>query len=292
MSTYSIKDLEHLSGIKAHTLRVWEQRYNIVNPKRTDTNIRYYDVEDLKLVLNISLLNEHGFKISKIARMTPDAMQREITSLTQRSNTYSDQIQALTVSMIDLDEERFEKTMATNILQHGFEKTMLNVIYPFLHKIGLLWQTGAVNPAQEHFITYLIRQKLIVAIDGQLAHSHSGQKKFILFLPDGELHELSLLFANFLVRSRQHKVIYLGQSMPYEDVVEAHRIHEPEYIFSIITTMPGPSDIQAYVDRLGGGFPGSTVLLTGFQVVGQDLQVPDNVRILNRMDELIELLEA
>src|SRR4028119_2082894 len=162
MSVYSIKDLEHLSGIKAHTLRIWEQRYNIIRPKRTDTNIRYYDDTDLKLVLNISLLKEHGFKISEIARMTMEDMSQEVLSLTDKNLRYSDQIQALTLSMIDLDEERFEKIMSTNALQVGFEQTMINIVYPFLIKIGVLWQTGAISPAQEHFISNLIRQKLTV----------------------------------------------------------------------------------------------------------------------------------
>jgi DNA-binding transcriptional MerR regulator len=195
-------------------------------PKRTDTNIRYYDDTDLKLVLNISLLKEHGFKISEIARMTMEDMSQEVLSLTDKNLRYSDQIQALTLSMIDLDEERFEKIMSTNALQVGFEQTMINIVYPFLIKIGVLWQTGAISPAQEHFISNLIRQKLIVAIDGQIMRRNDCPK-YMLFLPEGELHELSLLFANYLLRSRQNRVIYLGQSLPFVDVAGAYDIYRP-----------------------------------------------------------------
>lgn len=288
---YSIKDLEQLSGIKAHTLRIWEQRYNILQPKRTDTNIRYYDDTDLKLVLNISLLNENGYKISKIADMPLDEMYREVVNLTERNHSYPEQIQALTISMIDLDEDRFEKVMATNILHFGFEKTMINIVFPFLSKIGILWQTGAINPAHEHFITYLIRQKLIVAIDGQVKNYNNAPDKFMLFLPEGELHEISLLFASFLMKARNKRVIYLGQSLPFHDLVEAAKIHNPAYLFSIITTTPGMTDVQNYIEKLSEQFADSTILLSGYQVVAQDVQAPDNVNIIYQMNDLIAFLE-
>jgi len=159
MSNYSIKDLEQLSGIKAHTLRIWEQRYNIIAPKRTDTNIRTYDDRDLKLVLNIALLKDHGHKISEISKLSLDEMNREVIKISDRQQNYPDQIHALTISMIDLDEDRFEKIISTNILQFGFENTIINIVYPFLSRLGTLWVTGSVGPAQEHFISNLIRQK-------------------------------------------------------------------------------------------------------------------------------------
>ncbi len=194
MSSYSIKDLEQLSGIKAHTLRIWEQRYNFIIPKRTDTNIRYYDDKDLKLILNVSLLRENGYKISKIADMDQEQIAGAVLEITEKNFSFSDQIHSLVLAMIDLDEERFEKIMSTNILQTGFENTMLSIIFPFLSKIGVLWQTGSITPAQEHFISNLIRQKLIVAIDGCYVPSKEINNKYLLFLPEGELHEISLLF--------------------------------------------------------------------------------------------------
>jgi DNA-binding transcriptional MerR regulator len=292
MSVYSIKDLEHLSGIKAHTLRIWEQRYNIISPKRTDTNIRLYDDVDLKLVLNISLLKDHGFKISEIAKMSVDDMTEEVRMITEKQLLYPDQIQALTLAMIDLDEDRFEKIMSVNILQQGFEQTMINIIFPFLTKIGTLWQTGAISPAHEHFITYLIRQKLMVAIDGQIPSKKAFPKKYMLFLPDGELHEISLLFANFLLRSRQNKVVYLGQSLPFHDLCGVYDIHKPEFLFSIITSTPSHHEVQPYVDRLAAKFPKAHILLTGYQVVAQDIDIPDNVTILKSVQEMIDFIEA
>jgi DNA-binding transcriptional MerR regulator len=289
MSNYSIKDLEQLSGIKAHTLRIWEQRYNIISPKRTDTNIRTYDDQDLKLVLNISLLKDHGYKISDISRLSVKEMYRDVIKFSDRQLSYPDQIHALTISMIDLDEERFEKIISTNILQFGFESSMINIIYPFLSRIGTLWVTGSVGPAQEHFITNLIRQKIIVAIDGQVSKQRPDSKKYMLFLPEGELHEISLLFANYIIRARYNKVIYLGQSLPFNELVFAYNLHKPDYIFSTITSVPSNSDVQPFVNKLMRTFPESHILLTGYQVVGQDIQTDDNATIINNIDDLVRL---
>jgi len=289
MSNYSIRDLEQLSGIKAHTLRIWEQRYDILKPDRTDTNIRTYDDKDLKLVLNIALLKDHGYKISEISKMEADEMSKEVMSISDKQMNYPDQIHALTISMLDLDEERFEKIVSTNTLQFGFENMMVNIIYPFLSRIGTLWITGSIGPAQEHFISNLIRQKLIVAIDGQLPSLRSGAKKYLMYLPEGEMHEISLLFGNYIVRSRQNKVIYLGQSLPFNELSFAYQMHKPDYIFTVITSVPGQDEIQKYVYRLSKEFPDSKILLTGYQVVGQDIDCPDNVEVITQIRQLMEI---
>jgi len=289
VSTYSIKDLEQLSGIKAHTLRIWEQRYNLLCPKRTDTNIRFYDDDDLKLILNVALLNDNGFKISKIASMEMPEMREEVMKLTERSLTHDDQIHALTICMIEMDEERFEKILSSNIIKLGFEQTMMNIIYPFMSKIGVLWQTGAINPAQEHFISNLVRQKLIVAIDGQVV-SASG-KKFLLFLPEGELHEISILFATFLIKNKGHKVIYLGQNTPNEDLNQVYEIHHPEFLMTVITTSPTVEHVEEYINGLSDRFSNAEILVTGYQVIGQDLNFPSNVRQLNYIKDIKDFLE-
>ncbi len=289
MSTYSIKDLEQLSGIKAHTLRIWEQRYNLLSPKRTETNIRFYDDQDLKLILNVALLNDNGVKISKIASMDSVEIREEVMKLTERSLTHDDQIHALTICMIEMDEDRFDKILSTNIIKLGFEQTMMNIIYPFMSKIGVLWQTGAINPAQEHFISNLVRQKLIVAIDGQI--SKGGGKKFLLFLPEGELHETSMLFASYLIKNKGHKVIYLGQSTPYEDLLSVYNLHQPEYLLTVITTSPSSEYVQEYLNSLSKRFPNANILVTGYQVIGQDLVFPANARLLNYIRDIKEFLE-
>ena len=166
MANYSIRDLENFTGIKAHTLRIWEKRYNIVKPKRTCTNIRYYDDEDLKKLLNISILNRNGIKISNIVEMSDQAISEKVMSFASTKTDTDTQVESLVVAMIDLDERKFEKIFTTAVLRLGFEETVLRILYPFFERIGILWQIGTISPAQEHFISNLIRQKLIVAREG------------------------------------------------------------------------------------------------------------------------------
>jgi DNA-binding transcriptional MerR regulator len=291
VANYSIKDLEHLSGIKAHTLRIWEQRYALIQPSRTETNIRFYDQEDLKLILNVSLLKDNGFKISKIASMSQEEMFSAVIEVSEKSTSFADQIYALTLSMIDLDEQRFEKIISTNILKIGFERTMMNVISPFLAKIGIMWITDAINPAQEHFITHLIRQKIMVAIDGQYSTTDANSFKYMLFLPEGELHELNLLFANYLVKARNNRVIYLGQTLPLGDLKLAYETYKPEYLLTVLTSKPLDMTTEEYLNNLSTSFPGSKMLVSGRQVVGQDLKLPENIIQITSLPHLIEFIE-
>lgn len=292
MGRYSIKDLEHLSGIKAHTLRVWEQRYNIIEPKRTPTKIRYYDDEDLRLILNISFLNRNGHRISKIAKMESDEIQEAVRRISDSNLEFPNQVNALVIAMVGLDEERFEKIISTNTLQFGFEKTMMQIVYPFLEQIGILWQTGSINPAHEHFISNLIRQKLIVAIDGQISPLEADAKKYALFLPEGELHELSLLFANYVVRSRQAKAIYLGQNLPLKDLGSVCEAYEPDFVFSVITSYPSAEELTAYLVELRRRVGDSQIILTGYQVIQMRDQLPDDIIVVGNLEEFIDLIDS
>jgi MerR family transcriptional regulator, light-induced transcriptional regulator len=288
VGNYSIKDLETLSGIKAHTLRIWEQRYHIIQPKRTDTNIRFYGDEELKLILNISLLNQNGYKISKIAEMSPEDIALNVMSLSSEPNKFPEQVNMLVMAMMDLDEDRFERIVSRCILQFGLERMMVNVIYPFLNKVGLLWQIGTINPYQEHFISNLIRQKLIVAIDGQLENQRKDAHKFLLYLPENEMHEIGLLFATYLLKSRGHKVYYLGQSLPMEDLKQACKLCEPDYTFSVVTTL-NPMDVASVANELADNFPNITHLLSGFQVTS--VAQIKNVVLIHQVHDFITFLD-
>ncbi len=289
MSQYSIRDLEQLSGIKAHTLRIWEQRYNILAPQRTDTNIRFYGDQELKLILNISVLKDHGFKISEIAKLDDDELKKEVSSLSETELKFPDQINALTIAMIDLDEDAFEDTVNHTIQTFGLEDTMINVIYPFLSKIGILWLTGSIGPSQEHFISNLIRQKIIVAIDKLPKIDSKNKDKIVIFNPEGEYHEIGILFANYIFKSQGKKVIYLGQSLPFEDVKFVIEKHEPNYIFTSITSFPSQIDVQFYINKLGEAFPHIKIYLTGMQIVGQTLQLNQNMKIISTVEEMSKL---
>ncbi|MFQ3212895.1 MAG: DNA-binding transcriptional MerR regulator [Marivirga sp.] len=291
MSNYSIKDLENLSGIKAHTLRIWEQRYHFIEPKRTETNIRFYSDEDLKLILNIATLKENEFKISKIAEMSHQEISDKVLTIAEKNMRFPDQINSLTLGTVDMDEDRFEKILSNNIAKYGFEQTMLKVVYPFLAKIGMLWQTGSIMPAQEHFISNLIRQKMSVAIDQNFVTNEESKGKWLLYLPEGELHELSLLFSSFLLRSRKYKVIYLGQNLPQADLQEVKRLQNPDFILTLSTTYPKRSEVQGYIDEVAELFGDARLFVGGYQVIGEDLIKKENVEFLYKMDDLVSFLD-
>lgn len=291
MAVYSIKDLEKLSGIKAHTIRIWEQRYGIIQPKRTQTNIRYYDDDDLKLVLNIAMLNRNGVKISKIAKMNKQEIGDKVAEVSEINFEHGTQLDALTISMIEMDELKFDRIISTNIHQLGFERTMLEVIYPFLEKLSLLWLTGSVNPAQENFISYLIRQKIIVAIDKEPLPAIKKAKKFIIYLPEGEKQELSILFMHYLLKSRGHQVVYLGLDISLSDIRDACQIVQPDYIFTMITETFAKESVQRYVDRLAGVCAKAHILLSGYQVVYQNVYSSEKVSILKSLDQTLQFLE-
>jgi MerR family transcriptional regulator, light-induced transcriptional regulator len=233
---YSISELAMLSGIKPHTIRIWEQRYGLLKPSRTDTKIRYYTDEDLKQLMNVSLLNRNGVKISKIACLCKDGLKDKVNEIETTCCTNQIIVDQLTKCMIAFDEQAFEKLINSAILKHGFKIVMLEIIYPFLEKIGLLWVTGNINPAQEHFISNLIRQKIIVAIDGHVCHFTSKSKKVMMFLPQHELHELSLLFFAYHLKTQNHHLIYLGSNIPNADVQPVIDVYEPDYVFTVLTS--------------------------------------------------------
>lgn len=276
----------------AHTLRIWEQRYGIINPKRTVTNIRYYTDEDLKSLLNIALLNKNGFKISKIAGMSGEEIAQKVAAISEVNFENATQLDALTISMIEMDESKFEKIVSTNIEQYGFERTMLEVINPFLEKLGLLWLTGSINPAQEHFISSLIRRKIMVAIDNEPIVTDPSVPKFLLYLPENETQELSLLFMHYLLKVRGKRVVYLGQNIPFEDLRTVHDIHRPDFLFTILSETFFKEPVQTYIQKLSRTFHDCTLLLTGYQVVAHPFSAPANVRVLDSLHETIVLLDS
>ena len=271
MGQYSIKELEQLSGIKAHTIRIWEKRYNLIEPQRTATNIRFYSDEDLKKIINVSILNTNGIKISKIAEMSSDEIVETILGLNSTSGDLSNYVNQLTLAMVDLDEEKFESILSGLFHRSTFEQTITGIVYPFLEKIGVLWQTHNITPAQEHFISNLIRQKLIVAIDS-LPLPAKTASKVLLFLPENELHELGLLFSHYLLRKAGYQTFYLGQAVPHGDLIQVFNTHQPDMLVTALTTAISKGKLIEYLGRLTGDFPCSRILVGGSQVQSIDYQ--------------------
>lgn len=235
MNDFTIKDLENLSGIKAHTIRIWEQRYNFLKPQRTDTNIRYYSNEELKTILNVALLNKYGHKLCHIDRMQPEEICAKVLTLGEAEAVQERIVNELVRTMVEIETDKFEAILGKYIRENGMENAMLKIVFPFLEKIGILWQTGHIMPAQEHFVSNIIRQKIIVAIDS-VPTPLPAAKSVILFLPEKEHHELGLLFLYYLLKSRGIKVTYLGANVPMGDAENVVKMLKPDMAFVHLTS--------------------------------------------------------
>jgi len=262
MKKYSIRDIEKLTGISVFTLRAWEKRYCITSPERTSTNIRFYCHNDLKRILNISLLINNGHKISKIACLDNEMLCELVLEAGKNKNDDNIYITGLIDAMISVDEEKFNSVFEESVQHSGFENTMIHVVYPFLQKIGILWQTGNTNPAQEHFAEHLVREKLIAA-----SYSLEKPKKFkgtfLLFLPVHETHETGLLFYNYLLRKKGYRVIYLGAAVAFEDMVITEKTRPADYLLTFFESTVTDVVLQQYVYQLKKTFPGKTVFISG-----------------------------
>lgn len=278
MGLYSISHIEELTGIKSHTIRIWEKRYNMFTPDRTDTKIRVYNDDDLKQLLNISFLNKHGFKISKIAEMDKNQLDKEITRFLEVGQNEEAFINQLIVSMINLDEVAFEQVMDKLITNFGLEKAILEVIYPFLRRVGVMWLTNNILPYQEHFISNLVRQKIIVGIDKIKITNESKAPKIILYLPEWELHEIGLLLSHYRFKMMGFRTYYLGSSVPQKDLEEVIKLIQPDIVFTIFTVHKPQEFLEQYITNLSDANPETNFTITtnqfeAFQSTNKNLTV-------------------
>lgn len=292
MAVYSIKELENLSGIKAHTIRIWEKRYSLIEPHRTNTNIRYYTDEDLKKILNVAVLNRHGIKISNIAKLDDLELKEEIIRVAGSSHSSDTIVDSMVMAMIDFDEYKLESLIDKSISKIGLKSTVTEVLYPFIYKVGILWQSGDVYPAQEHFVTFLIRQKIIAATDSLSNTFNPNGKKFLLLLPEGEWHEIGLLIAQYLIKEARHEVIYLGQSVPYSDVLAIGAAKKFDAVLLSYTTSQPGFDLLVYLKDLGGAFPDKKVLFMANKTEDQVLGLSPNHIHLPEISHLTAFLSS
>lgn len=290
MGNYSIKELEKLTGIKAHTIRIWEKRYQLISPQRTASNIRFYSDDDLKKIINVSVLNGHGVKISSIARMSTDELQKKILEISATGNQADIHVDNLITSMIDMDEEKFKNELSVLEEKSGFERTVTDIIYPFLEKIGIFWQTGNITPAHEHFISNLIREKLIVAIAG-LPVPPKTAIRAMLFLCEGELHEIGLLFCHYITRKNGFRTFYLGQSVPLADLKEVYAVHKPHLLITSMTSTPSPNQLDEYIQTLCSDFPSSRILASGYLLRNTSFRFSKNLTVFKNVTELPDILQ-
>ncbi len=291
MNSFTIKDLENLSGIKAHTLRIWEQRYNFLKPNRTFTNIRYYSNDELKTILNIALLNKYGFKISHIDKMNQAEIKEKILSLNQAQAQQERIVNELIQQMVDMDIEAFENTLSNYIMARGIERTITQIIFNYMEKIGILWLTNHINPAQEHLVTNIIRQKLIVGIEG-ISTSLRLNKTILLFLPEAEYHELGLLFMYYILKSRGANVIYLGANVPLADVAYVVNLKKPDYLYSHITTPGQNFNFDKFILNVSKNFKDVPCLISGPLTQNYEKKIHPPVVFKKSFSEVMEFVSG
>jgi len=291
MTKFTIKDLENLSGIKAHTIRIWEQRYSFLKPSRTDTNIRYYSNDDLKTILNISILNKYGYKISHINRMSAADVQVRVAELNLAGAQQERIVNELIQLMVDLDIAGFEKILDKQINTNGIEKTIIRTIFPFFERIGILWQTGHINPAQEHLITNLIRQKIIVGID-QAKPLLKVKRSFLLFLPEREYHELGLLLVYYLLKKRGAEVFYIGANVPLKDVEFITETKKPDYIYIHLTSTSPGFNFQKFLSQTSERISKPKIIISGYVTHDYKKPLPKNVEFKHSLLELVEFISS
>lgn len=289
MGRYSINDIARLTGIKAHTIRIWEKRYGIFTPERTDSNIRWYSDGTLKKILKVAVLNNNGFKISHIADFSEAEINKQVEQLTANSsNGFDNQIDALLAATIDLDEKAFNVIYEALKSKVEFDVIVTEVFYPFFTKVGTLWQIGSINPAQEHFISNLIRQKMLVAID-QLPVPVS-ENTVLLFLHENELHEIGLLFYNYLLRKKGVNTIYLGQCVPFDDLVIITRTLKFNKVITSFISIQDEEMLIAYIHKIAAVFKEKQLFVTGNQLKELNLKLPPHVQFIQSINSFSSIV--
>lgn len=249
MVTYSVAQVEALTGIKAHTLRIWERRYDFLDPMRTPTNIRYYSDVQLKQLLNFGILVRNGYRVSKLDKMTDEEVYEEVTKvLADPASESSDEMKGLTLSMLEMNEEDFDNIFERQVIRKGFLRTITESVYPFLQYVGVLWTTNKAMIAQEHYMSNLIRQKIIAAIE-RLSIPQKGAPSIVLFLLEGEEHEIGLLLANFMAKEMGWNVYYLGHGVPVVNIKKVIDIAEPDAMMTMFVT-PKVHKVNKFIDAI------------------------------------------
>lgn len=289
MVVYSIKDMENLSGVKAHTIRIWEKRYGIIKPKRTDTNIRYYTDEDLRLLLNVCLLYNNGYKISKIAQLSDQDIKEKINEISKVNLDFKDQLDALMLFILNLDSSNLSKVLDQYIDQIGLERSMDEIIYPLLDKISLAWLTGSFQGVHESFVTQLIKSKIQAEIEKIKTENHHAPT-YIIYLPQGEKQELSLIYLHYLLKKKKCKVVSLGMDITLVDVILAIETIKPDFVFTFFNEEIPQNSFQNYLNQITKNLEKGKLLITGYQAVTHKINWPENARVLKNLSETMEFI--
>ncbi len=290
---FSIKDLENLTGIKAHTIRIWEKRYNLLSPNRSETNIRNYSLTSLQKLLNISYLNNNGLKVSKIASLKEEEIPIKVREIASRAKVEDHAINALKMAMVNFDQVLFYSTYNNLLENKTFSEIFYTVFLPLLNEIGLLWQTNTITPAHEHFLSIHIKQKILLNIERlQSLEPKPKSKTFVLFLPENEIHDIGLLFVNYQLRSKGYHTIFLGESVPMESLKDLLEFFEEVTFISYFTIYPEEQNVISYINKFNKTLLNNkkaNLMLLGHRLSTVDLSnLPNSVTTFNSIENLVK----
>jgi len=292
---FSIRDLENLSGIKAHTIRIWEKRYDLLSPERTNTNIRTYSLSSLQKLLNIALLNNNGYKISRIAKIPEGDIPLKVREIVANKSMKNHVLNAFKLSMINFDQTLFSNTYNGLLAENSFREIFNEYFIPLLNELGLLWQTDTISPAHEHFISALIKQKILVNIEKlQINEPTKKDKTFVLFLPEGEIHDIGLLYINYEIVLRGYKSVYLGQSIPLNNLLELLKYQDNICFLSYFTVAPTQEKVRKYINafcELIKDYKNPGLWIIGKQIIHVDqTKLPKYIKSFTSIKELTNAL--
>ena len=294
-NVFSIKDLENLSGIKAHTIRIWEKRYNVLEPMRSDTNIRSYDIKNLQKLLNIVLLHNFGYKISKIATLDQAQINKLSSDIISEKSAKNHAISSFKMAMMNFDQSLFFNTYNQLLNEKTFQEVFYTVFIPLMNELGFLWQTETISPSHEHFITYLIKQKLLISTEKvQILEPTKNDTVFVLFLPLNEIHELGLMYLNYEILLNGYQTIYLGESIPTDSLIDLKNSFEKITFLSYCTVEPDQENINEYLTDMHAKILENTnhelFLLGRMTQFITTKTLPKNIHLFNSIEELSNTL--
>lgn len=293
---FSIRDLENLSGIKAHTIRIWEKRYHLLSPERTETNIRTYSLDSLQKLLNITLLYNNGYKISKIAKIQEVQIPTMVNEIIAKNSEKHHAVNAFKLAMVNFDTAQFYNTYNSLVAERSFKEMFNDVLVPLMNELGLLWQAKAISPAHEHFITSLIKQKIYIHTEKfQKLPPTREEEVFVLYLPEGEIHEVGLLFINYEIVSKGNRSIYLGQANSLESLKELLGYYNKVHFVSYFTVSPQNDEIEKYLHDFNNTLyrPGCRLSILGYQTQRMPKKPPfDYVQAYESIAHFASILEV
>lgn len=288
---YSIRDMEVISGVRAHTIRMWERRYSLLKPWRTDTNIRYYDDRDLRRLMNIAFLVARNYKISRIAQLEDDHLRKLVLAQEEQSPDDEAYIGRLVMYMLHFESRQFSHLLDEVIVRFGFDEAVFRVVFPFLRKVGIFWQVGSVYPAQEHFISSLIRHRFICELE-KWQKEAAGELTILFFLHENEMHDLLLLFYAVMAARRGFRILYLGQNVPLQDLGQMATITPIDYVMTVFTNAIEDSQLASLVSGMALQLPGKRFIVTGARLKQHQLTLPEGFTVIGDNKDLSRLFDT